>query len=210
MRSLPVIHPFAQWHSRTPNPRHLSRLTSIIRSTPLRYTSLVTHTMVRQFGCRADGFGVKDEVSTALGMTETLPGSTFARRTVFSLLVCDTQITWLMFVKVKSRTLFMCMADGSENPNSEWSVKIVLIPMTFACIRVSCPNTLNAWCPCTARGTMVRESECPYHHSAVKLPAFMLQIAWSSKARVFSLMNAASRCIFALRIRDFALVKSYL
>lgn len=42
-------------------------------------------------------------------------------------------------------TLFMWMAEGSEKPKREWSVKMVLIPITFACISVSCPRTLNAW-----------------------------------------------------------------
>lgn len=44
------------------------------------------HTMVMWLGVRAAGFGVKTEVSTALGITDTRLGSTFARRTVFSLL----------------------------------------------------------------------------------------------------------------------------
>ena len=38
--------------------------------------------------------GVKAVASRALGITETLSGFNEARRHVFSLLVCETQITW--------------------------------------------------------------------------------------------------------------------
>jgi hypothetical protein len=67
----------------------------------------------------AAGLGVKTEVSTAFGMTDTSDGGMLARSTVFSLEVCDTQMTWLMMLHVKLSTLFMWIALGSLNPNSE-------------------------------------------------------------------------------------------
>ena len=44
-------------------------------------------------GVPAAGWGVKRAASTALGMTEILPGAMQARRAVFSLLQWETQIT---------------------------------------------------------------------------------------------------------------------
>lgn len=44
------------------------------------------------FVTRFIGFGVKFAVSTAFGITDILYFGTFARNTVFSLPVCDTQI----------------------------------------------------------------------------------------------------------------------
>mmetsp|Transcript_7988 Transcript_7988/g.24020 ORF Transcript_7988/g.24020 Transcript_7988/m.24020 type:complete len:260 (-) Transcript_7988:418-1197(-) len=133
------------WSSR----RHTSGMTSTSRSTPLRYTSRVTHTTTTPCPTRPAGSGVKTAVSTALGMTDTRAGSSPARSTVFSLLVWETQMTWSVQVRVKSSTLFMWMAEGSAKPKSEWSVKSTLRPMVPACMSASWQSTLKAWCPCT-------------------------------------------------------------
>ena len=53
----------------------------------------------------------------------TLYGDILARSVVFSLLVCDTQITCSVFLRLIFSSLFVRMALTSEKPNIEWSVK---------------------------------------------------------------------------------------
>lgn len=76
--------------------------------------------------------GRKFSETTALGMTETISGSSEARKTVFSLQVCETQITWSTSLRVNFRSLLVRILAASANPNSEWSVKTVRKPMVRA------------------------------------------------------------------------------
>jgi hypothetical protein len=76
--------------------------------------------------------GRKFSETTALGMTETISGSSEARRTVFSLQVCETQIMWSTSLKVNLRSLLVRILAASANPKSEWSVKTVRKPMVRA------------------------------------------------------------------------------
>lgn len=63
--------------------------------------------------------GTNRVVSIALGITRTLLGQIPARNTVFSLLVCDTQITPSMSARANSSILFVMIAPKSLNPNKE-------------------------------------------------------------------------------------------
>mmetsp|Transcript_4398 Transcript_4398/g.9892 ORF Transcript_4398/g.9892 Transcript_4398/m.9892 type:complete len:279 (+) Transcript_4398:3-839(+) len=102
---------------------HTSGMTFTSRSTPFRYTSLLSSTMFTVFcGLRREGSGANLVVSTALGMAETRVGCTAARRTRFSLQVWDTQITWSTSERVAVRALLMWMEARSAKPKREWSV----------------------------------------------------------------------------------------
>lgn len=121
--------------------------TPAIKSTPFRYTKRDTTTTItrnvtkwkqldifqfitlkikrlvaknelwfRSFGL-CIGCGVKNAVSTAFGITDTFSFGTFARKTVFSLPVCDTQIQWFTVDSVISSNLFVTTADKSAKPN---------------------------------------------------------------------------------------------
>ena len=46
-------------------------------------------------------------------------------------------MTELQRFKAIPRSWFVIIAETSANPKSEWSVKIVLIPSIFECIKVS-------------------------------------------------------------------------
>mmetsp|Transcript_28579 Transcript_28579/g.62582 ORF Transcript_28579/g.62582 Transcript_28579/m.62582 type:complete len:218 (+) Transcript_28579:320-973(+) len=90
------------------NLAHTRGTRSMRRSTPLRYAKRDMTTMLTVGPCgRELRSGWKREESTALGITETRSGWTLARRTVFSLLVCETQIMCGVSASVNSRTLFV-------------------------------------------------------------------------------------------------------
>ena len=78
-----------------------------------------------------------------------MAGSTPALSTVFSLLVCETQMLWSMSHRLQTRTLLRWIDAASAKPSREWSVKQVGIPIVLACMRHSWPITEDAWCPCT-------------------------------------------------------------
>jgi len=68
---------------------------------------MIVKRLLRSFGATL-GSVVKMDESTAFGITETRRGSsTFARNTVFSLHVFDTQITWSQFAIEHSNILFV-------------------------------------------------------------------------------------------------------
>ena len=93
--------------------------------------------------------GTNRVVSIALGITRTLLGQIPARNTVFSLLVCDTQITPSMSARANSSILFVMIAPKSLNPNKEWSVKNVLIFIILALKIASRANGEKAAWPWT-------------------------------------------------------------
>jgi hypothetical protein len=88
--------------------------------------------------------GVNSEETTAFGITETCSGRSEALRTVFSLDVCETQMTWLISDNVNFNSLFVSIEEISSKPNKEWSVKMVFIPIVFECIIASCDKEENA------------------------------------------------------------------
>ena len=63
------------------------------------------------------GSGVKAQVSTALGITETRLLLTLALKTVFSLPVCETQIQWLQSASDICSNLLVITALASAKPN---------------------------------------------------------------------------------------------
>ena len=87
-------------------------------SLALRYTSLDTTTMV-MLARRADTSGVNLVASTALGSTDTREGGSAALSTVFSLDVCETQITWLISASVNISSLLVRMDEASAKPKRE-------------------------------------------------------------------------------------------
>ena len=110
--------------------------------------SSVAHVIVLSGG-RGRGSGLNLEVSTALGITKTRSGGRQARRTVFSLLMCDTQMTACTSQSVHLRSLLVQMLAASAKPKREWSVNATGYPMVRACSMHSFASTENAWCPCT-------------------------------------------------------------
>lgn len=78
---------------------------------PLRYTMRDTATMVTRSVRCLQGAGRNALASTALGMTDTLEGGMPARSTVFSLLLCETQMT------CKLQALFC--TDGFKNKGTQ-------------------------------------------------------------------------------------------
>ena len=111
--------------------------------------------------------GVKLAVSVALGITDTRCGAIFARSTVFSRLVFETQMTWSTHRSDHSSTLLMWMDAASAKPKSEWSVKHTLSPSVPAWKRASWHKFEVVWCPCTSvirsRRKMSRSSGSPAH-----------------------------------------------
>ena len=71
---------------------------------------------------RWEGSGVKSVGSTALGITDTIFGSSAARSTVFSLLVYDTHTMWFVSHSDTVRSLLVSTELTSAKPKSEWSV----------------------------------------------------------------------------------------
>jgi hypothetical protein len=63
--------------------------------------------------------GWKFSATTALGMTLTMSGSSDARRTVFSLHVCDTHMTWSTSLRVNLSSLLVSILAASAKPNNE-------------------------------------------------------------------------------------------
>lgn len=63
--------------------------------------------------------GLKFSATTAFGITLTMRGSREARRTVFSLHVCDTQMTWSTSLKVNLSNLLVKILAASAKPNNE-------------------------------------------------------------------------------------------
>lgn len=60
--------------------------------------------------------GRKLEATTALGMTDTMSGSREARRTVFSLQVWLTQMTWSTSLRVNLSNLLVKILAASAKP----------------------------------------------------------------------------------------------
>lgn len=71
--------------------------------------------------------------SSPFGMTDTLCGGKHARSTVFSLLVCDTQITWCTSASTHLSSLLVMILLASAKPNREWSVKTTYRNRTTRC-----------------------------------------------------------------------------
>ena len=79
-------------------------------------------TIVIRSSRRWEGSGVKSVGSTALGITDTIFGSSAARSTVFSLLVYDTHTMWFVSHSDTVRSLLVSTELTSAKPKSEWSV----------------------------------------------------------------------------------------
>mmetsp|Transcript_1320 Transcript_1320/g.2322 ORF Transcript_1320/g.2322 Transcript_1320/m.2322 type:complete len:208 (+) Transcript_1320:667-1290(+) len=98
------------------NRRQIFGIIPTNKSTPFRYTSLdTTTTFIRPSALRFAGSGVNLEGSTALGMTVTRDGSSFARSIRLSRQACETQMAAFNVLKVVSRTRFKMTPAKSSN-----------------------------------------------------------------------------------------------
>ncbi len=84
-------------------------------------------TMVMRGPGRAHGGGTKASVSMALGMTHSFDGGSWARRSVLSALVWETQMIFPTLVSVNCSNLLVTMLLTSLKPKSECSVKTVCL-----------------------------------------------------------------------------------